>query len=57
MEENRPYKSNLDLPIEVIRDDAYYDKCFDFVKNNGGGFHPMIYSKNIEKWKDNFLWF
>ena len=47
---NRPFKTGL------IRDDAYYDKMFKFNKKWGFGFHPMIYSKNIEHWKKNWLW-
>ena len=40
-----------------VRDDEYYDEVFSFTNKAGGGLHPMIYSKGIEKWKDNFLWF
>jgi radical SAM protein with 4Fe4S-binding SPASM domain len=40
-----------------IRDDEYYNKFFFFCKKWDFGFHPMIYSKGIEKWKENFLWF
>ena len=50
---NRPFKKRKTDP----RDDKYYEKCFKFAKKYGFGFHPMIYSENIEKWKDNFLWF
>jgi len=38
-------------------DDSFYDKLFRFSKDFNVGFHPMIYSNGIEKWKDNFLWF
>lgn len=34
-----------------------YDKIFSFASGKNIGFHPMIYSNNIEKWKDNFIWF
>lgn len=51
MEENRPLKDGRK------RDDDYYDKLFKFCKKHTIGFHPMIYSSNIDKWKDNFLWF
>lgn len=55
-EKNRIWKWEYnDIPDK--RDDAYYDKCFAFAKKYEFGFHPMIYSQNIEKWKDNFLWF
>lgn len=57
MEENRPYLHDLDIPLGGTRDDEYYDKVFQYVNKTGSGLHPMIYSKNIEKWKDNFLWF
>lgn len=48
---NRPYKSGF------IRDDRWYDKVFSFCKKHGFGFHPMIYSNAIEKWRHNFIWF
>ena len=52
MEENRPIKDK-----RCIRDDHYYDRLFKFAQKYRIGFHPMVYSQNIEKWKDNFLWF
>lgn len=39
------------------RGDEFYDKMFEFNKSHDFGFHPMIYSKHIRDWKDNFLWF
>jgi radical SAM protein with 4Fe4S-binding SPASM domain len=30
---------------------------FKFASKHKFAFHPMIYSENIEKWKDNWLWF
>jgi len=51
-EANRPFKKG-----EEKRDEEYYDRCFEFNKKHKFGFHPMIYSGLIEKWKDNFLWF
>ncbi len=51
MEENRPLLDGRK------RDDEYYHKLFTFAAERGIGFHPMVYSKGIEKWKDNFLWF
>jgi len=52
LEENRPHRSPL-----LKYDDAFYEKLFDFCSVTGTGFHPMVYSNGIEKWKDNFLWF
>ncbi len=52
-EANRPFKNRKKDP----RDDKYFEKCFKFAKKYGFGFHPMIYSERIEKWKENFLWF
>ena len=49
---NRPFKDS-----NKTRTDEYYDKVFEFAKKWGCAFHPMIYSGNIEKWIDNFLWF
>lgn len=49
--ENRPFKNG------TIRNDEFYDKIFTFASEWGAGFHPMVYSHNIEKWIDNFLWF
>ena len=68
MEQNRPFKGNLELGNEEgkhlfvpkekePRDDEYYEKVFQFVSKWGYGFHPMIYSKDINKWKENFIWF
>lgn len=57
MDDNRPFKGNLDIEIDFVRDDAYYDKVFEFAKEYKFGFHPMIWRKNIKKWKDNFDWF
>jgi radical SAM protein with 4Fe4S-binding SPASM domain len=51
MEENREIKSGTQ------RDEKFYENMFDFCSKNNFGFHPMIYSNKIEKWKDNFLWF
>ena len=51
MEENRPLRNGKK------RDDIYYDKLFRFCKKHGIGFHPMVCNSNINKWKDNFLWF
>ena len=57
IETNRSYDCNIDIDINVVRDDAYYDKLFDYCIQHDILFHPMIYSRNIDKWKDNFLWF
>jgi len=53
-ETNRPF---LGQSGPDPRDDEYYDKVFKFNKKWDFAFHPMIYSEEIEKWKDNFLWF
>ncbi len=52
MDDNRP-----NLAGKNIRDDDFYHKVFLFAKQYGYGFHPMIYSDNIDKWQKNFLWF
>lgn len=57
LEQNRPFKTQLDIPINVIRDDNYYNKVFTFIEKYGCGIHPMVYSKDISKWIDNFEWF
>ena len=57
MEENRPFTHDLDIDLNVIRDDDYYDKVFKFIKDTDSGLHPMVYSKNIDKWVENFEWF
>lgn len=68
MEQNRPFHPKLKegknagehvwLPeSKEPRGDEYYDKVFKFLKKHGYGFHPMIYSHDIDKWKRNFLWF
>jgi radical SAM protein with 4Fe4S-binding SPASM domain len=57
MEQNRPYKHDLDIPLNFPRNDAYYDKVFEFSKKYHFGFHPMIYYGGIENWIKNFDWF
>jgi len=68
---NRPFKSTITSQCENEkrrwewkyndtpdpRDNTYYDRVFAFAKKWGFGFHPMVYSNNVERWKDNFLWF
>jgi radical SAM protein with 4Fe4S-binding SPASM domain len=39
-----------------VRDDTYYNRMFEFCKKWGFGFHPMIYSDNVEHWQKNWLW-
>lgn len=68
MEQNRPFKRNLKLGdgsnehvfipnCREPRDDDYYERAFSFCKKYGYGFHPMVYSKGIDLWKKNFVWF
>lgn len=58
MEENRPYLHDLDVDLGGgVRDDAYYERAFKYVEHIKGGFHPMVYSKNIKAWPKNFDWF
>lgn len=58
MEENRPYLHDLDIDFGGgVRDDQYYERAFSYANAIHGGLHPMIYSKNIDKWPENFLWF
>ena len=65
MEENRPFRNEKRVNSEMLvrdknndpRDDEYYDKMFTFAKKHHAGFHPMVYSRKIEDWKQNFLWF
>ena len=56
MEENRPCAKPIDIDLKVVRDDAYYDRMFEFCKRNYFGFHPMLSAENIDKWIDNFNW-
>jgi len=51
-EHARPFKHGPEL-----RDDVYYDKCFQFNAKHRFGFHPMVAPQNIENWTENFLWF
>jgi len=52
---SRPYKGN----VKEIRDEEYYNRAFKFASEieNKIGFHPMIHSSNIYKWKDNINWY
>jgi radical SAM protein with 4Fe4S-binding SPASM domain len=52
MEENRPFKSG-----RRGWTDESYNRMFEFlVRYPVSGVHPMVYSNNIEKAIDNFLW-
>lgn len=51
MEENRSFRTNK------VRDEKFYDRLFRFAKQHSIGFHPMVYSNNIEKWWGNFMWY
>jgi len=48
---NRPLRNGK------IKDDVFFDRCFEYAKRWGLSFHPMIYSDTIDRWIDNFLWF
>lgn len=58
-EDNRPGRQGAWLVNAAgnSRDDAYYERLFEFNARHRFGFHPMVYSRGIERWKDNFLWF
>jgi len=47
---NRPKKKGN-------RSKDFYRKIFEFAAEYKAGFHPMIYSENIDLWPENFLWF
>jgi len=51
-QKNRPFKHNIKVNV-----DKWSDEIFRFSSKYKIGFHPMIYSNEIEKWKENFLWF
>lgn len=55
----RDYKAELDLDedINLPRDQAYYDKLFQFILKHRYCIHPMLYAKDMHKWIDNFNWF
>ena len=65
MEQNRPINHHLKTGPNMgehlfepqERGEEYYDKFFKFTKKYNYGFHPMIYSDDIEAWKKNFLWY
>ena len=37
-------------------DDNFYDHVFSFCRENNFLFHPMVSSKNVFKWKENYEW-
>ena len=39
-----------------IRDQAFYDKLFEFNIKNDYAVHPMLSAYAIEHWKDNYIW-
>lgn len=49
----RPFK---DPNYKNIRTEEYYIKLFEFCKEFGFGFHPMLAAYGIEKWIDNWNW-
>jgi len=53
------YLDHTNRPMigKELRDDEFYEKAFAFATKHGFGFHPMIYSEGIERWRENFLWF
>ena len=62
MKSNRPIRRELPQGENIGEhlfdiDEKDFDKVFKFAKKYGYGFHPMIYSDGIEKWKKNFMWF
>lgn len=68
MEQNRPFRRDLEQGNAIgqhlyipehpgVRDDDYYERLFQFCIKHHYGFHPMVYSADIELWKKNFFWF
>ena len=39
-----------------LRDQAFYDKLFEFNKKNTYAVHPMLSAYSIEHWKENYVW-
>lgn len=58
-ETSRAYKIDLDLDesLDKPRDQEYYDKMFSFMVKHHMCVHPMVYSKHVNKWIENFNWF
>ena len=56
LEENRPHTHNIDIDLDVVRDQAYYDRLCEFCNQYGFGYHPMVAAQGIEKWIQNFDW-
>lgn len=53
-QENRSFvntKNNI-----LKNSDEYYDKLFNFLKEESFGMHPMVNAYSIEKWKDQYIW-
>lgn len=40
----------------MVRDQAFYDRLFEFNKKNKYAVHPMLSAYAIEHWKENYLW-
>lgn len=51
----RPRNGKYDLSLDY--DEDYYDTIFKFQSKYRFGLHPMVYSKNCDKWCENFDWF
>lgn len=65
---NRPLKFSISIDGKYIDeqyrprnnqqqyDDEFYNDVFAFAKHNSFCFHPMISSKNIQYWSENYKW-
>lgn len=47
----RPFKGT-----QYVRDQAFYNKLFEFASEYKYAFHPMVSAYSIEKWIDNYDW-
>ena len=51
--ENRSFR---DESKNVLRDDSFYTKLFEFCKKYNFGFHPMVNAYSIERWPEQYDW-
>lgn len=52
-ETNRSFK---DVSKNILRDEEFYTKLFNFCKTYNYGFHPMVNAFSIENWPQQYSW-
>lgn len=51
--DTRPINDN---ELNNRRDQEFYDRAFQYVKDHDGGFHPMVSAYSVSRWIENTKW-